>query len=521
MPPESSGRSLHEYLRVLRKHRVMIIAAVVLAGISALVFSAFKSPTYISTATVSFSDQSKDLVTAGIPATQNPNPDKFAAASANAVRRPAVAARVKRALGVDESVTELRSAVSTTVDPASNLVDISVRSSSADASARVANEFARQTQFVLARHQRAQYAEAARRLKSKLEALPVGSAIRQAYLEGVGRLVTLSTVARPVEIQQRAEPPSAPASPKPKLYTFIGALLGLIIGVATAFVRESLDRRVTDPSEIERQLGFSLLGYVPATTLGRFAVGTNGNGPTAQDFEAFRILRFNSRFLEPEEEQKVLMITSPLAEEGKSTVATGLAAAHAMAGKRTLLIEADLRRPVLAARLGVSQEPGLTDYLHGQAEAEEIFQLVDVVNGLGWPQIRPSTLGKAGNGSSPDPEAHLVCITAGSPTSSPAELLGADGFQELVKTVRETYDVVVIDTAPVLPVGDTLELLTGVDGILVCIRMSQTTRDQALALGAALERLPGRPTGLVVTGVKPREDEGYYGYEYQAAAIAE
>jgi Mrp family chromosome partitioning ATPase/capsular polysaccharide biosynthesis protein len=524
---------LRDYLRVLRRHGALIIGAVVLVGGSALIFSLLKSPSYVASATVSFTDQSNDLAAAGIPVPQNPNPDKFAAAEAKFVQDPQVVAGVQRTLKLRESTGDLRSAVTTQVDPSSNLVDISASASSARLSARLANGFARQTQIVLTRRQRDQYRLAADGLQAKIRALPPNSTLRGPYLDGVGRLVTLSTVARPVAIQQPAEVPAGPASPKPVLYTIVGAFLGLLVGCAAAFLRESLDRRLTDPAEVERQLGFTLLGYVPATALGQIGAGENGAGPAVEDFEAFRILRFNSKFLEPEQVQKTILITSPLAEEGKSTVAAGLAAANTLAGQQTLLVEGDLRRPILAERLGILQAPGLTDYLEGAAKPEELVQLVDVLD-LGWPQLKSTTLSEDQTtrraSSSSDvkptsltpvrPDARLACITAGRATSRPAELLGSARFADLLKMVRETYDLVVIDSAPLLPVGDTLELLTSVDGILVCIRVEQTTRDQALAAKAALDRLPGRPTGLVITGIKPKPSEGYYGYEYAAAAAS-
>jgi Mrp family chromosome partitioning ATPase/capsular polysaccharide biosynthesis protein len=503
---------------VLRRHGALIIAAVVLAGGSALVFSLLKSSSYVATATVSFTDQSNDLAAAGIPVAQNPNPDKFAAAEASVVRDPQVVASVQRTLKLRQSTGDLRSAVTTQVDPSSNLVDISASASSARLSARLANGFAQQTQVVLTRRQRARYRLAADGLKAKLRDLPPHSTLRGPYLDGVGRLVTLSTVARPVEIQQPAEVPAGPASPRPILYTIVGAFLGFLVGCAAAFLRESLDRRLTDPHEVEQQFGFSLLGYVPSTALGQFGSGRNGAGPTAEDFEAFRILRRNSEFLEPEHVQKTFAVTSPMAEEGKSTVAAGLAAANALAGKKTLLVEADLRRPVLAARLGIRQAPGLTDYLEGEAGPQEIVQVVDAAVLTG--QIPTDMLRDDQSLTSTATDARLACVTAGRTTETPGEILGSERFAEFVEQVRRAYDLVIFDTAPLLPVGDTLELLTSVDGMLVCIRVAQTTRDQALAAKAALDRLPGRPTGLVVTGIKPSQSEGYYGYEYARVSPA-
>jgi succinoglycan biosynthesis transport protein ExoP len=522
MPQDSTDRTdrtLREHVRVLRRHAVLIATAVGLAGASALVFSVLKTPSYVATASVSFSDQSKDLAAAGIPAGQNPTPDKFAAAEASVARSPAVVARVKRTLRLRQPAADLRGAVTTNVDPSSNLVDISASTSSAGLSARLANGFARQTQVVLTRRQRDQYARAARGLRAKLGDLPENSTLRRPYLEGLGRLVTLSAVAQPVQIQQPAEVPSGPASPKPLLYTILGAFLGLLGGCAAAFLRDALDRRLRDPNEVEQQLGFTLLGYVPSTVLGQIGAAQNGGGPPVEDFEPFRILKRNCEFLDPGQAQKTVAVTSPLAEEGKSTVAAGLAAANALAGIETLLVEADLRKPVLADRLGIRVAPGLTDYLAGAAESEEIAQVVDVAAPHG-PEFESTPAKDDQRLITTGVDTRFVCVTAGRMSSSPAELLGSKRFAAFVKSVRETYELVIFDTAPLLPVGDTLELLTSVDGILLCIRLAQTTRDQALAARSSLERLPDRSTGVVITGIKPTQGEGYYGYEYVATSEA-
>jgi succinoglycan biosynthesis transport protein ExoP len=519
MPSESNDRTLVEHIHVLRRHAVLIAAAVVIAGASALVFSALKTPSYVATASVSFNDQSNELAAAGIPSAQNPTPDKFAAAEASVARSAEVVGRVKRTLGLRQPAADLRGAVTTNVDPSSNLVDISASTSSAGLSARLANGFARQTQVVLTRRQRDQYARAARDLNAKLRDLPANSPLRGPYFQGVGRLVTLSAVAQPVEIQQPAEVPSGPASPKPILYTIVGAFLGLLGGCAAAFLRDALDRRLKDPNEVQGQLGFPLLGYVPSTALGQIGAGQNGGGPPVEDFESFRILKRNCEFLDPGQAQKTVAVTSPMAEEGKSTVAARLAAANALAGKETLLVEADLRRPVLAERLGIRHAPGLTDYLAGAAEPQEIAQVVDVV-APGRPELESTSAEDDQRLISTGLDSKFVCIAAGRITSSPAELLGSKRFATFVEAVRKTYELVIFDTAPVLPVGDTLELLTSVDGILLCIRLAQTTRDQALAARSSLERLPDRSTGVVITGIKPRQTEGYYGYQYAAASEA-
>jgi len=255
-----------------------------------------------------------------------------------------------------------------------------------------------------------------------------------------------------------------------------------------------------------------VIGHVRNPIMGRIAYTANGRGKDYQaDREAFRIIRRNLESLNRNSPPRSVVVTSTVAQEGKTTVAGSLAFAMASAGRRTLLIDCDLRQPTLSARLGLEQTPGISDFLAGDATPQEILRTVDFGE--------PSSLNgrePASNGDGPSPTPHsLVFIPSGSPTSRAAELLGSRRFEELLEQVTAVYDVVILDSSPLLPVADTLELIPHVEGIIVCARDLQTTRDQALAAKAALSRFPERPTAVVVTGIKRhREDYEMYTYSY-------
>jgi receptor protein-tyrosine kinase len=320
----------------------------------------------------------------------------------------------------------------------------------------------------------------------------------------IARLQALRRISAPVEVVTSATVPHTPASPKPVRNTLLGLIAGLFLGVVAAFVRDSLDSRLKTPAEVEEHLGLARVGQLTESAFGRTVSGTNGRRRFDPiDFEAARIMRTNLDTLDPDSKLRSLVVTSPLPAEGKSTVAIALGWASAIAGKRTLLVGCDLRKPVLSERLGLRATPGLSDALLGKANPKDVLQAIDLgpTNGA--------------NGGAAVPGGNrLVCITAGTQVAGPAEVLASDRFSDFLDQVTSVYDLVVLDTSPMLSVVDTRELLPLVDGVVICARSYQTTRDHARATRKALEHASTRLAGLVVTGVRLRED--YYTAYYRS-----
>lgn len=505
--------TLRDYLRVLREHWLLVACTAVAATGLALATSIGQDPTYTARASLSFQDQSQDLGLIGVTVASNPTPEKLAEANARTITRADVVRGVKDALGTRMSTADLRRALTAEVEAKSNLVMLEAEAGNASLAARLANEFARQAVRATNEDARRRFAGAAESLRRRLRSATLRDGTqRLALSDQISRLESLSVLARPSRIEELAQVPSAPTSPRPLLRALLGLFGGLLIGVLAAFLRDSLDRRLRDSNEVKAQLGLPLLAQVRDDALGRTALAANGHGPFAgPDLEAFRILRTNLEFLHKSAPMRSVVVTSALPEEGKTTVSAGLAFAGAAASRRTLLIECDLRRPTLAQRLGLRPAPGLTDFLHGTASPRQVLQAIAVEDFAS----EDFAGAPAANGHHrPAPPSRLTCITAGSPTAHPAELLGSEDFQAFLAEVTQAYDMVVLDTSPLLPVVDTLGLLPEVDGVLLCVRAQQTTRDQALAGKAAIEHLPSRPTGIVVTGTQVEGDYSYYSYGY-------
>jgi capsular exopolysaccharide synthesis family protein len=505
--------TLRDYLRVIRERRVTIILITLAFAGAALGWSARQKPTYEASATVQFKDENIDSSILGtVTSIGGQTPEQRAAISAESIDRPDVADRAKEILHLNAKADLRRASVNARPESRPTLAVVTARAAKARAAARLANAFAEAARDVAISETRDRYKKAASAQRKIVKEIPdkrVNRLLRAQKLADIARLGQLAKIVRPVEVLETASVPSNPVSPKPILNTILGLLLGLAIGLIAAFGRDALDRRFKNSREITAELHLPLVGYVREDLLGRSVVG-NGRKPlTDDDLEGFRVLRTNLEFLDVDRPPKVVLITSALPDEGKSTVAGALACANATAGKRTLLVDCDLRRPMLATRMGLERTPGLTDYLVGAASPTDVLQTVAL-------SAEPSA-----NGASPQaPEARvlpLTCITAGTLSPQPAEMLRSQRFKDFLAQVSEVYDAVIVDSAPLLSVVDTLELLPAADAVVVCVRASQTTRDQARAARAALEHFPARPTGIVVTGFRRREEAdayGYYSYGY-------
>lgn len=508
-------------LRVLRKSRLWIILLTLLCAGVAAAWALSQDPEYVATARVTFQEESRSIATAGVDATPTQTAEQLAAEGASTMLSADVLQRVRRRLRSDRTIAELRPMLTTSVDASSTLVSVEARTGDRQLAAALANEVARGAVTLQKNKERANYERAADRLESQYEKLrsqDAGSTDLAAanLLDRIATLRTLSLNATPARLADSASVPASAVSPKPLRSAALGGLLGLLLGVAGAFGRNAFDRRLRDSSQIKETLGLPVVGMVRIEALGNAAYVPNGRGPmTDQDVESFRILRTNLEFLDVDNPIRSIAVTSALPEEGKSTVAASLAAASAAAGTRTLLVECDLRRPSLPQRLAVNRSPGLSDYLAGRASAAEILQIVTLADAGELPE-RPGGDGDRDDADAAHPAGKLVVIAAGSQSIRPAELLGSQRFRAFLEQVVAAYEVVVVDTPPLLSVSDTLKIVPLVDSVLLCVRADQTTRDEARAVKDALAHLPERTTAIVVTGLKPgrEQDYGYYSHAY-------
>lgn len=504
--------TLRGYLDIIRRGRWVILIVAVVAAAAAFGYSKLQTPTYSATAALTYNDPNQGLALTGSSYISGQTPLQQASVAAPQVTRPEVVSAVQKQLG--SSVNN--SSVTSSVDPNSYVINVNASSHNAAEAAAIANAFANTDASLSASEARAKYHQQALAVQKQLNGELNHGTQDVVTAEALARLQSLATVATPLTVTTPATTPGSPSSPKTLRNTLGALLLGLLLGIALATARDALDRRLRHTRDVASVLDHPVVGHISTEALGHSGApveASNGVGPLDDpDQEAFRIVRQNIAHLGTATQSRTLLVTSAVADEGKSTVAACLAVTTAEGGKRTLLVECDFRNPVLAKRMGVKEGPGLGDYLTGHAEPHQILQpiagIVERLNGSG-PTL---TAGQAGS-------ANLVCITAGRRNPRPAELLASDRFRSFLTEVSGVYDTVILDTPPLLPVADTLAIVPDVSALVVCIRLERTTRDQALAAQSALHRLPERPVGLVLTDVRQQGDGYYYG-DYATAARA-
>jgi capsular exopolysaccharide synthesis family protein len=504
--------SLTDYLKVVRRHRILIIVVTLALGAIAFLYSKTQATTYEAEAQMSFGDPFANLQLlnggSGIPQESAAVRAANASVLVTSPRIERVATKMfkhgpPRGCSIDASVL---------VETNNVAVDGTCRT--ADDAALFTNTYAKAARKVGNAQARAEIDRVSKALADQIKQAkqspvtgitgPTVTALEQE----LSRVEAVKQSATPVQIVQAATPPTGSSSPRPIRNTGIGLALGLVLGLLAAFGRDALDRRVRSSHEVHEGLGLPVLGRVSRTALGHAGLVRNGReAMNDADFEAFRVLRMNLAYLAKGEPVNSVLVTSGLPEEGKSTVSAALASAAVLAGQRTLLVECDLRRPCFAQRLGVQPQPGLTDYLLGNAAPQDILQTVELTE--------PARV----NGSQPaapasDTAGTLVCIAGGTMVSNPAELLMSERFEDFLEKVSKAYDLVVVDAAPLLAVVDPMEILPHVDAAIVCVRAQQTTREQARAARAALSALPERPMGAVLTGMRRGDPDAYdyYGY---------
>jgi receptor protein-tyrosine kinase len=333
--------------------------------------------------------------------------------------------------------------------------------------------------------------------QSPVRARDIANAMSDEFVVMVRELETEEDGAKPdarVVVEQRASIPSYPVSPK-KFRNLVAALgFGLLLGVALAFLRDLLDNTTKDRETLENITGVGLVGTIPLDKERRKTPPISFSNDNSAIAEAFRKLRTNLQYLAVDNPPRVIVVTSSMPKEGKSTTAINIALALAEAEHNVVLVDGDMRRPTLHKYLDLVGAVGFSTVLSGRATLSEALQKTSFPG--------------------------LTVLTSGAIPPNPSELLGSLTAKKLLSELRADFDYVIVDSTPLLAVTDAALLAAGADGVLIVARFGQTKRDQLKHAVESLKDVGASVIGAVFAMI-PARGNASYNYSYYGEASAQ
>lgn len=439
---------LHGFLKALVRRWPTVVVSLVLATGAGLAATSLSTPVYEARTQLFVATRTGDdtaQMNEGQSFSQARVQSYAAIVTTRQVTRPVV-----KELRLRTTPEELASRITAVAPLNTVLIDITVRDTRPKRAARIANAVAQRFSAVVER------LEAPKRAPGS---------------EGSGKSLRTGDGTSPVSlgITQEAVAPAGPVSPRPLLNLAAGVLGGLLLGAGLVALRETLDTTLKTSKSLGEFTMLPDLGTIPydRNAPKQPLVSADGHSHRA---EAFRKLRTNLQFSQVDEAPRIIAVTSSVPGEGKTNTAVNLALSLAEAGVSTCLVDGDLRRPCVASTFGLVQDAGLTTVLIGQARIEDVMQQAD---------------------------GRLSVLASGAVPPNPTELLASARMEEVLRELADTYEVVIVDTAPLLPVADTLGLASFAQGALLVVRAAKTSREQVRTAAESLDRVKVRVLGTV------------------------
>lgn len=502
--------TVRDLARTLRKRRALVLLAVLCVVLTALLVTLAKQPRYRAEALILLPEpMARTVLDAGSNAPIDR--DRALQNEVSILEGELVYERLKKNLNVKANPPRVIAIPRARAD----VVSVRVQSADRQTAAILVGAYIKAFRDIRSEALLASYESAGERVQARIDDLERelkaldeqgdvnDEATRQAVRRSVvarqevlrvalDRLQVNGSVVDNVQTISSAAVPTSPFEPDLKKTLTVAATVGLLIGLGAAFVLEYLDDSVSDAADLAR-IGINLNTLASIPSHGRpgeqrpIALGS----PRDRAVEAYRTLRTNVEFVGLERHVKVIQVSSGLEAEGKTTVATNLAVVLARAGSRVLLIDADLRRPVVATSFSLQGDPGLTTCLMGS----DVDQCIT--------QVGP----------------RLFVLTAGKLPANPSELLGGERMRRLVSDQRERFDYVILDSAPILAVSDSIALSRFVDGVIIVVEAGRTSAQHVRTALVALDQVNTSVLGVVLNKDPTATwNMSSYGYETDEAA---
>ncbi|MCA1700256.1 MAG: polysaccharide biosynthesis tyrosine autokinase [Actinobacteria bacterium] len=426
---------------------------------------------------------------------------------------PAVAQLALRGAGLkDRTPDELLESSAVTNPPDSDILRFSVTDRGPNMATRLATEYAKAFTDYRRKMDTGSLIEARKQIEKRLAALEKArqtkSGLYRVLAKNDQQVRTFAALQGSNTSLLRPGNKAVQTQPKELKNTLLGLLLGLVMGVGLAFVREALNTRVRSSEEVEERFDLPLLARIPEP--GKRSSGDHRiamlQGSHGNESEAFRMLVTNLRLANLQRGAQSIMVTSALREEGKSTTLANIAVAFARGGSRVALVDLDLKRPSINEFFKLPpDQPGLTNVVLGRATLEEAL----------FPVALEEAGASGGNAASVGvATGRLEVLGTGPLPPHSADFVASPQVSQLIADLAERNDLVLIDTPPLLQVSDAMALTAKIDAVIVLARLLTIRRPALRELRRLLDAAPVAKLGLVVTGAEREEGYGYGGYGY-------
>jgi Mrp family chromosome partitioning ATPase/capsular polysaccharide biosynthesis protein len=506
--------SLRDYLAVLGRRRWLVLLGLIVVPAVAVALSLMQNPKYEASAEVLLSRQNLATLLNNVnDQSLTGDPARLAQTQADLAQVPEVARRALALTHVKNlTPAEFLGQSSVSAKSDADLLVFRVRERYPSSAARLATAYARSYIRYRAQLDTVAIVRARRGLQARISSLEASgdraSALYASLIDKEQQLATMEALQTSNASLIKPAQSAHKIQPRPVRNGVLGLALGLLLGIGLAFLREALDTRVRTAESVSRRLGLPILAQIPPPprslrSSDRLAML---EGPETIYSEPFRILRTNLELIDPDHPARSIMVTSAVEGEGKSTTAANLAVAIARSGREVILVDLDFRHPYLTTFFPDTGPLGLTDIALGRTTTGEALAPV-----LLAPETRPA--GAASNGSSSNAST-LRVLGAGTLPPNPGEFIASQAVDRVLADLRERADLVLIDSAPILGIGDALALASKVDALVLVTRLNLLRRPMFHELERTLGRCQARPLGLVITGATATDTYGYaYGYD--------
>ena len=491
----ASGGEISSQLRMLRRRKWIVIHAAIIVPLVAAAWSLHQQPRYQALASVLLTNDTGLTGVAAATGGTASSPDRRAQTEADLARMQPVVAhmlqRVKvKGLTVDEFLK--RSSVSPRTN--ADILDFRVTDPNPKRAQLLTTAYARQ--FI--RDRRAVQATAVADARRALQAQARAGGITAAALRQQARALAESQAVASLALLVRRATRATQVGSPPLRTIFFGVVLGLLLGVTGAYLWNAIETNVRDVREAQELLGLPLLGSARVRTSSIAML----DQPHGSEAEAYRILRANLDFATIDRGVHVILVTAALEDEDKSITAANLAVAVALTGRSVLVVDLDLRHPMLDRVFGIEGQPGLTDVILGHAALRRAIATIPLSEAE---DVR--TL----NGDRRS--ATLEVLPSGPTPFDSGEFVGSAAVAELVATARKRAELVIINSPALLPFVDTRTLSTLSDALIVVANLDVVGRPALQELSRALATCPTKLLGFVATGESVDQHERGYASE--------